>query len=273
MRRVRPWLFALGLGLAAQVAHHRVLARQADAPKDTDVLYVPPPAYLRGMSFGYVEALADLLWIRALVFSGAHLGSDQLSALMRYFDGIVALAPRFPRVYLWAGITAVYGGASQIDRAMVEAAIEAYRRGVAQYPERHELLYSFGMLLITQVPATQGFSRAEVTALRNEGIELVRRAAAFGADPLVRQYAATLVAEHGTGELAIQFLESQLAQAENEDHRRMLQRKLAQLAGEEATRSVETTRRSFAAEHAARAGYVPEALYAVIRDDAAAPPK
>lgn len=270
MRRLRPWLVALGLGLTAHLAHGRVLARQADAPKDVDVLYVPPPAYLKAMSLGYVEALADLIWIRALVFSGEHLGGEQLSAVMRYFDGIVALAPRFPRAYLWAGITTVYGGAARIDRPMVDAAIDVYRRGVAQYPERHDLLYSFGMLLITQVPSTPGYSRAEIDAFRDEGIDLVRRAAAFGADPLVRQYAATLVAEHGTGELAIQFLESQLAQAEDEDHRRMLQKKLAQLAGEDTTRNVEATRKAFMAEHAARAIYVPEALYAVIRDDAGA---
>jgi hypothetical protein len=150
---------------------------------------------------------------------------------------------------------------------MVDTAIEVYRRGIAQYPERHDLLYTFGMLLVTQVPSTPGYTRAEKAEYREQGIDLVRRAAAFGADPLVRQYAATLLTEQGTSELAIQFLESQLAQAEDDDHRRMLQRKLSELVGEQKARDVDRTRREFAAEHARNAPYLPEALYAVIRDE------
>ena len=192
-------------------------------------------------------------------------------SLIHIFDAIVGLAPRFRRAYLWGGITAVYSGQATIDRPMVDRAIDIYRRGVAQFPESHELLYPFGMLLVTQVPSTPGYDAAEREVLRQEGIEAIRRAAAFGADPLVRQYAATLIAEHGERELAIQFLESQLAQAEDEDHRRMLRSKLSALGGKGAADSVDRVRRDFSREHQVRAPYLPEALYAVVRDEAAAP--
>lgn len=267
MRRVGTWLIAAGLGLVAHTAHDRILARQADAPPEFDVLYVPPAEQLVSMSAGYREALADLIWVRALIYSGENLGNAQIEATGRYVDAIIGLAPRFRRAYLWGGITAVYSGRAEIDRPMVDRAISTYRLGIAQFPESHELLYPLGMLLLTQVPSTPGYDDDERAALRLEGIEFIRRAAAFGADPLVRQYAATLVSEHGERALAIQFLESQLAQAQDEDHRRMLYSKLSSLGGSAAAQAVDRVRQEFSSEHRARAPYLPEALYAVLRDD------
>ena len=269
--RLAPWILAAGFAALAHLVHGRVLERQAEAPPEFDVLYVPPAEHLVPMAMGYREALADLIWVRALIYSGENLGAAQIEATGRYVDAIVGLAPRFRRAYLWGGITAVYSGQATIDRPMVDRAIDIYRRGVAQFPESHELLYPFGMLLVTQVPSTPGYDAAERETLRQEGIEAIRRAAAFGADPLVRQYAATLIAEHGERELAIQFLESQLAQAEDEDHRRMLRSKLSALGGKGAADSVDRVRRDFSREHQVRAPYLPEALYAVVRDEAAAP--
>ncbi|HET6584429.1 MAG TPA: hypothetical protein VFG69_13300, partial [Nannocystaceae bacterium] len=237
---------------------------------ELDVLYVPPASYLPWMSLGYREALADLLWVRALIYSGEHLKDPDNAAIDRYVEAINFLSPRFHRPYLWGGITAVYGGQPKVTRDMVDSAITIYRRGLAEFPESHELLYPFGMLLLNQVPSTPGYTPAEHEAMRAEGIEAIRRAAAFGADPLVRQYAATLVAEHGADELAIQFLESQLAQAQDEDHRRMLRLKLEQLGGKGAAKRVEKVREAFLQELHAHAPYVPEVLWAVLRDEQAA---
>lgn len=267
MRRVLVLATIVLFGLGAHAMHGRALARRADAPAELDVLYVPPVGYLQWMSMGYREALADLLWIRALVYTGEHLKDTEIAAVDRYVDAMNGLAPRFRRPYLWGGITAVYGGQTAVTRDMVDRALAIYRRGLVQFPESHELLYPFGMLLLHQAPSTPGYDAEEIAAMRAEGIEAIRRAAAFGADPLVRQYAATLVAEHGADELAIQFLESQLAQAQDDDHRRMLRRKLEQLGGKEAAGRVERIRDAFFRELSARAPYVPEALWAVLRDD------
>jgi hypothetical protein len=261
--------------VGAHALHERALARRADASAELDVLYVPPVSYLSWMSMGYREALADLLWIRALVYTGEHLKDAEIAAVDRYVAAMNGLAPRFRRPYLWGGITSVYGGQATVTREMVDRAIAIYRRGLAEFPESHELLYPFGMLLLHQVPSTPGYDADETAVMRAEGIDAIRRAAAFGADPLVRKYAATLVAEHGADELAIQFLESQLAQAQDEDHRRMLRRKLEQIGGKEAAGRVERIREAFLRELSARAPYVPEVLWAVLREDlapASAPP-
>lgn len=260
-------VFAIG----SHAMRGRVLDRRLGAPAELDVLYVPPVDSLQWMSMGYREALADLLWVRALIYTGEHLKDPEVAAVDRYVEAINGLSPRFRRAYLWGGITAVYGGQSVITRDMVDRAIAIYRRGLAQFPESHELLYPFGMLLLNQVPSTPGYEKDEIDSFRSEGIEAIRRAAAFGADPLVRQYAATLIAEHGADELAIQFLETQLSQAQDEDHRRMLRRKLEELGGADSARRIERLRETFEAERTARAPYVPESLWAVLREDTVRP--
>ncbi|MEX1369493.1 MAG: hypothetical protein AB1Z98_40575 [Nannocystaceae bacterium] len=264
------WL--LGLGLAGLMAltglvHGRVDARRAALPDEQELMVLPPPGYLVPMSLGYREALADLVWVRALVFAGERLGQTDGVLVERYVEGVTTLSPRFHRAYLWGGITAIYGGAGTIDRDAVERASAIYDAGLTQFPESHELLYARGMLLTQQVSSIPGYTQAEKDARYAEGVELVRRAAAYGADPLVRRYAATLIAEHGTEQLAIQFLESQLGQTDDEDHRRLLRRKLGTLVGREAVARIERVRERFVQEQEQSAPYAPDSLWAVIREE------
>jgi len=237
-------------------------------PDDADVLYVPESTYLRPMSLGYREALADLLWVRALVFSGASLGHTDVYAVRRYADAVSGLAPRFSRIYQWGGVTAVYSG-GQVNREVVDIAIAIYRAGLEQFPESHTLLYGLGMLLTHQVSSTPGYTDEEKAAAKDEGITLIRRAAAFGADPLVRQYAATLVSENAQSALARQFLEAELAQARDADYRRMLRKKLREIGAGGSVESVVRIRDDFAAEHRSRAGYVPDTVFTLVRDPGA----
>lgn len=269
-RSALAWLLLAATGLTAFSLHAGVATRRDAFPPEVDISYVPPPAQLRFMSLGYREALADLLWVRALVFSGANLGSADIVATDRYVEAIAGLAPRFARIYTWGGITAVYAGSGAITRDQVDRAIRIYRQGLQQFPERHEILYPFGMLLTHQVSSTPGYTAEEKAAYAEEGIEMIRRAAAFGADPLVRRYAATLVSERAGDRLAIQFLESQLAQTEDEKHRRLLRLKLSKLAGKETVDAIERTRDQFFEELKAEAPYLPDTLWAVIRPEPSA---
>ena len=67
--------------------------------------------------------------------------------------------------------------------------------------------------------------------------------------------------------MARQFLQSQLATAEGEDYRRMLRRKLARLGGHRSVKEVETVRETFLQEQQDQIPYVPDAVYALLRDD------
>ena len=263
--------FALATGAAATQVREPVAAQRSTMPDDADVLYVPEARALRPMSLGYREALADLLWVRALVFSGVSLGNTNVAAVQRYADAVAGLAPRFSRVYHWGGVTAIYGGSAHVAREGVDISIAIYRAGLVQFPEDHKLLYGLGMLLTHQVSSTPGYSEDERATAKAEGVRLIRRAAAFGADPLVRQYAATLVSDNAESALARQFLEAELAQAEDSDYRRMLRKKLRDIGAGTSVETVERIREEFSAEQATQAEYLPDTVFTLVRDAAAAP--
>jgi hypothetical protein len=218
------------------------------------------------MSLGYDEAMGDLVWIRAVIFAGDVKSGQNWAWIMKYLEAIFELAPQFRKPYAWGGVAFVYTGA-EIDRPMVDRAIHLYRRGLEHYPEDHEMLFALGMLLTRDVQTLPGYDEEERAAAKVEGAELIRKAAAFGAPPLVRQYAATLVDDFASEQLAIQFLETQLLQAEAGDFRRMLQRKLQKLTDDQQVESIEKLKQEFRSERDANFSYVPEPLYAVIRHE------
>jgi hypothetical protein len=260
---------ALGLlpvFLAAMVLTHRGVKQRRDQfPADQDVLYLPPAQHLGPMSLGYREALSDLIWIRAVVFTGDRVGATNYTWIMEYLEAIYSLSPQFRRPYAWGGVTFIYSG-TNVDRSMVDRAITLYDRGLAHFPEDHELLFAAGMLLTRDVQTIPGYTEQEKTAAMERGVSLIRKAAAFGAPPLVRELATTLVSEGGADQLAIQFLESQLLQAEDEDHRRLLKQKLEATIGEAGFESIERLRQDFEAERAANRPYLPADLYVLIRE-------
>jgi hypothetical protein len=264
---VRKLALALlpAFGAATVLSHHGLQQARDEFPRDQDVLYLPPAEHLGPMSLGYREALADLIWIRAVIFAGDQVGASNYAWIMEYLEAIYSLSPSFRRPYAWGGVAFIYNG-QDVDRAMVDRAIALYRRGLEHFPEDHELLFAAGMLLTRDVQTVAGYSEAEKRAAMDEGAAMIRKAAAFGAPPLVRELAATLVSEGGADQLAIQFLESQLLQTQDENHRRLLKQKLERLLGEAGYASLERVRVEFEAEHEAKAPYVPPDLYVLIRE-------
>lgn len=266
VRRLALWLVPVLL-LAAMFGTHRQLRRDRAAfPRDQDVLYLPPAQHLGAMSLGYREALADLIWIRAVIFAGDRAGATNHGWIIEYLEAIYSLAPGFRRPYAWGGVAFIYTGET-IDRAMVDRALALYDRALTYFPEDHELLFAAGMLLTRDVQSMpEQYSEAERAAAMDKGAAHIRKAAAFGAPPMVRELAATLVSEGTTEQLAIQFLETQLLQTEDEAHRRLLRQKLEALLGESGLESLEKMREEFETERKTERPYAPPDLYILIRD-------
>ncbi len=240
-------------------------------PEDEDLLYLPSSQHLSLMSVGYREALADLIWIRAVIFAGSALGRENYDWVRSYLRVVNELVPTFRRPYAWGGVVVIYNGKA-IGGDMVRTAIEIYREGLARFPEDHEMLFALAMILSRDVTEEAGFSAEEVNEAKREATELVRRAAAFGAPPLVRQLAATLVTQGSVDELTIQFLESQLLATEDPDYQRVLRQKLSEIVGERRFEHVVELRRSFYAERNAAYPYLDDVVYAIVRDEAARAP-
>ena len=249
--------------------HKHLRAEREHFPASVDLLYLPPPDRLVPMAIGYREALADLIWIRAVVFAGTKSGSRNLDWIRRYVDTVAHLAPRFRQPYAWGGTVSVYSG-GKIDRKALDQAVALLRDGVAQFPEDHELLFALGMILYRDLSTIPGYNGDEIESGKREGISLIRKAAAFGAPPLVRQLAATLESESGSDELQIQFLEQQLLQAKDQGLRRLLQKRLSELIGETRLRAMQARKAQFEQAHQQALPYTPSDHFAVLElnDDA-----
>lgn len=264
---MRRLLLLLLVPLAASLSWYGRSSTQAlreKLPPEESLLYLPPPDRLGPMSLGFREALSDLIWLRAVVFSGTGKNGKKIEWLRRYVNTINYLNPQFRRPYLWGGVVTIYSG-RDIDQAMLDQSVAILRDGLNHFPEDHELLFNLGMILYRDYEALGTLKQEEVDALKQEGVGHIRKAAAFGASPLIRQLAATLELEGTTDALQAEFLKRQLAYAQDPGLRRLLKRKLAELDhSEHHIEAIEKTREAFIEAHAKLFPYLPPDFFAVI---------
>ena len=81
-------------------------AARADEP-----VYLPRAEYLRPMSLGWQNVLADILWFRTISYFGEHYRSDRTYPwLAQMCDLVTDLDPRAEHVYRFAGFILPVGG-------------------------------------------------------------------------------------------------------------------------------------------------------------------
>jgi len=168
---------ALG-GLAAVVAvtgAHLDRAATAAARVDEPV-YLPRAEYLRPISLGWQNVLADILWFRTISYFGEHYRSDRTYAwLAQMCDLVTDLDPRAEHVYRFAGLILPWE-ANDVDEG-----IRLLEKGVRNLPESWLLHYYLGM--------THYFFRNDADA----AAEYLSTAARLpGAPPLVTRVAALM---------------------------------------------------------------------------------
>jgi hypothetical protein len=270
-RRTLPLAVGLLAALATSATHQSLQAKRADFPADEDLLYLPAPQDLRRMSIGYREALADLIWIRAVIFAGSELVGEHYSWIGDYLEAINCLAPTFRQPYAWGSKITIYTGGA-LGRGNVELAEKLLRAGLVKFPEDHELLFSLGMTLRTEKSEGAGFTAEEIAAAQDESVRLIRKAAAFGAPSVVRQLAASFIDENADIDLRIAYLEEQLLTSEDERHKRYLRNRLDELGKSDNYQRMLELRAQFDVERMSQFPYLREHEYALIRDEVALKP-
>lgn len=147
-----------------------------------DLYYVPPPAWLKVFSLGHDEALADLLWVRALVYFGDELKErGQVRHALKYADAIVTLDPDFKRVYRWAGVAGMYKPVD-VSPEEIREAVEFLERGAARFPTDGELAFDVGASYLFEL-APRLEDPEEKERARRVGIEYLQSAARLGGGP------------------------------------------------------------------------------------------
>jgi hypothetical protein len=183
--RVQRWLLIAGVVGALFVADHtrshgasHYLATQ----RYEDVYYLPPPGWLQLFSLGHREALADLIWLRSLVYFGEELiHRGPVGNLYHYAEAMLELDPYFLKVYSWVSSCALYR-TGKVTVADARRAVGYLERGVQLFPDDGELAWTLGASYLYELPPML-IDKAEIAEVRRKGLEHLQVAARRGAGP------------------------------------------------------------------------------------------
>lgn len=215
-----------------------------------DVYYLPPPSALRVVSLGHDEALADLLWMRALIYTGdeyTHAGG--LRYVFDYTEALLALDPDFTAVYRWIASAGTYQPEA-ITVEEVRSTLEILERGVARFPEDGELAWDLGATYAFELPQYLETDEEREDARVRATDHLMRASRLGAAPPWMMLTNATMLARVGRAERAVEHLEEMYGTVEDPTLRAQIAARIAELRNDahaeafvEASESLEEARR------------------------------
>lgn len=193
-------------------------------PKVADLPFAPSASTAPYVSLGYREMLADLLWIRAIGYVGGD--DDKAAGTRALVEAIVALDPRFERVYAFTGsaLSAVGTDPSTDD---LLASIRLLERGMKEFPKNCKLPLLAGQVYVAELESDDP---EQVKRWQLEGARYLERAIRL---PGCAKDTGTLVAhlrsKLGQREKAIRDLRELIVYTDDPKQRQKLIDKLAEL--------------------------------------------
>jgi len=270
LHKATSTLLALALLLlsaaGANALRHRATAHRDASERYEDIYYLPPPAWLGVFSLGHREALADLVWMRALVYFGEELGEQgAVRHVFEYGEAIISLDPEFRRAYRWVGMAGIY----RPHQASVEEtrqAISFLERGVARFPDDGDLAWDLG--------ATEAYELGpmlpegpERDAIKRQGTAHMMTASRLGSGPDWLVLAnATQLTRLGELEQAARHLEEMYGSVQDPDVRSQIATHIAALRGRSAEEALRRATEELDEAHRRDYPYLSLDLYLLVRD-------
>ena len=252
------------LGLASDQLRRHAQERYAAAQTYEDVYYLPPPAELQLFSLGHRAALADLVWMKALIYFGDELTHrGNVANLFRYADAILALDDHFARAYRWVASSAIYR-TGKVAIGDVYKAIAYLERGVHVFPDDPNLAWDLGATyayeLVPMLPP--GAPRDEA---RRKSLEHLEMAALHGAGPAwLGLLTASQLDSLGRKEQAVQHLQDLYATATDPVLKDQLAQRLTRLQTETYVEAMRAANDELEAAHARDFPYLSTSLYLLV---------
>jgi len=140
-RVLRMWALALTFGaLAVSTAHVMWVTLPHPQPLE-ELSYYPSGRHLEPATLGHPETAADLAWLRAVQYYGAHRMSDnQFAAMEHVFEVLTSLAPGFVPAYEFGAFALAQEGRD------FPAAERLMLRGLEANPASGVLAFQLGFL-------------------------------------------------------------------------------------------------------------------------------
>jgi hypothetical protein len=197
-----------------------------------DIYYLPEPGWLRVFALGHRAALCDLLWIRALIYTGdemVHRGT--LRYVFDYTEAMLALDPDVEAIYHWIATTGLYQP-DAITREEFVRTLDFLERGAERIPESGALQWDLGATYAFE-SAPYAADDAERRRWREAGAEHLLAATRMGAAPPWMVLAnSALLAQFGATQRAVEHLEEMYAVVEDPTMRAEIGARIASLRGE-----------------------------------------
>lgn len=192
------------------------------------------------------------------------LRGRRIDYLERYLEAIIALDPRFRRVYKWGGTVVMYN-LRNITRASVEASTRIYEAGRRRFPNDWEFPFRIGVNYYFEM---QTDDEAERKQLRRIGAKHVREASLLpGAPAYLASLAAKMYSKWGQAELARAHLEEVLVTVKDPRIREYARARLAEmLKTTEETSSVERPYEAIAREQRKKYPFLGTDLFIVLKE-------
>ena len=103
-----------------------------------EVLLLPPGTVIRHIDLGYHGLAADLLFIRANLYYGHHMHTDEQTPwLADFIDSLLVVDPDFKKSYLWGAMVTLYfqRQVDSIPRSRIERANRILEKGMERFPK------------------------------------------------------------------------------------------------------------------------------------------
>jgi hypothetical protein len=235
----------LGVGLCGALAIAAVRQKAFDHHKRIrerdDVYFLPPPATVKVLTFGYEDTVADLLWAHVRVAQGLRLRQmRRFDSLLDFYDLINHLAPKWrsPYLYVDALITIQPGGEPSLRE--IKKVREVLERGVKHRPFDAELWLNLGQFLAFIAPPSYLDKLPELARKWElDGTRYLAKAAVLGAgDSRIGWQAlggANRLVRAGKLKASIRFLRRTYAATDDPSLRERIEQKLRRLLGKEAS--------------------------------------
>lgn len=267
------WKLALAvLVLACVLIQARTRAAAAAHKLETEtyehVFYLPPSDVLRLMSLGQREALADLLWSRALVYLGEesirNLPADDIFA---YGRAVVALDPYFARAYRVFAINAQNRPGLNEEEALarIRTSIAFLEEGVNALPDDGELAWDTGSLYAYTLAPRLGNDEKAYWDAKRRGVEHMQAATLRGFGPPWAGVAnASTLIRLGQTELAITHLQEIYAITSDPDVKTEIEATLANLRSQAFMEGLKQVSLELSGNHLRDFPYASETMYLLL---------
>lgn len=252
-------LAALGGALRAR-AHSEWRASQTYE----DIYYLPPDRWLTVLSLGHDAALADLIWMRALVYYGDEfMHRGQVRFVFDYASAIETLDPQFNALYHWVGTAGMYRP-ERVSTEDIERTIEFMERGLERFPDDGELAWEIGAAYVFEL-APQVDDPQEKDRIRERGVPYLVRATRLGAAPEWATLTnASLLERIGRSDQAANHLEEMYLAVDDPDLRARIGRRIEELRERARADAFMAAARELEERRRASYPYLPPGLFLLV---------